>query len=124
MFFVTTENDGAWEMPDALRAPVVAFLNSLVVACPDAKHHVTDHASTEIVFPSVLVVGVNRIALIKHIRQYYGISLKEAKDTSEEMTPIKLGGLPYYKALELQRDAASTGSTIQLPNALDRLAKI
>jgi ribosomal protein L7/L12 len=122
MSFIIETDDGMWEFPDSLKGVVVQFFEALRIANPEVKAHPSSMG--EIVVPKITNVGPRRIYLIKEIRAAYGIGLKEAKEKSEETIPIRCGPLPMYQALAFQRACQEAGATVELPNALDRLARL
>ncbi len=126
MSFIVETDEGSWELPDGLRPAVVAFFQALEAAAgAEIKFHPSGKGPmSEIVVPKITNFGPSRIYAIKEIRAAYGLGLKEAKEKTDEPLPIRLPALPMYKAREFQAACAAVGTTVELPNALDRLAKI
>jgi ribosomal protein L7/L12 len=125
-FSVTVEHTGTWEMSEHLRGVVVSFMEAVKAANEHGVNFTPYHggASHEPTVPLITNVGPKKIMVIKELRAFYGISLRDAKELSEKLTPIRLGVVPYYKALELKKLLLEVGATVEVPNALERLAGI
>jgi ribosomal protein L7/L12 len=127
MSFIVETDEGTWELPDSLRGVVTSFFKALEVSSgadvvkfhPNGMGHMA-----EMVIPKITNLGFKKIHIIKEIRAAYGIGLKEAKEKTDENTPIRCGPLPMFKAIEFQKACQEAGATVELPNALDRLARI
>lgn len=126
MAFIVETDEGTWELPDKMRSVVVSFFQAIEAAGGEAiKFHPSGNGPmSEVVVPKITAFGVSRIYAIKEIRAAYGLGLKEAKEKTDEPLPIRLPALPMYKAREFQTACAAVGTIVELPNALDRLAKI
>jgi ribosomal protein L7/L12 len=122
MSFIVETDGVTWEVPDNLKDVVVNFFEALRAANSDIK--VFPSSMGEIVVPRIMSIGPRRIHLIKEIRAAYGLALKEAKEKQEEPTPIRMGPLPMHQAIAFQKACQEAGAVVELPNALDRLAKI
>ena len=123
-FSVTVENGGTWEFDENVRGVVLSFLDALRVAGGGRYIPSYEGASHDPTVPIITSYGPSRIAVIKEIRAFYGLGLKEAKEITDNPTPTRTGVLPYYRALEFKKAVEAHGATVQLPNALDRLAKL
>ena len=111
MSYLVETEDGTWELPDNLAPLVTAFMQALEAAAGASaiKFHPSSNGGgmSEIVVPKITNVGLN-----------------EAKEKSEQPLPIRLPAMPMFEALKFQRALQEAGATVELPNALDRLARI
>lgn len=63
----------------------------------------------------LLSPGLNKINVIKVIRDVLGCGLKEAKDMVESPLPYELSsGMPREKVLEAKRSLESAGASVQI----------
>jgi ribosomal protein L7/L12 len=80
------------------------------------------------------ITGVQKeariIALIKEVRSFFGLSLKEAKAKVDALrsyggltyTPIELGVYPYTQAANIAAQFEATGAIVPVPTPLELLA--
>lgn len=126
-FYVTFLRDdgshGTWKVPECLFGAFQMFMDTMRALRADVQLFSPENSVCDVVAPRLLHTGVKKIAAIKILRQYYGWDILTAKNKTDS-APTILPTLPYPVAQQLQaafvRDDCGE---IELPNALERLAK-
>lgn len=127
MIYITIQNDsgesGIWEMEPHLYEIFHNFMLALESGnSKDLRWQGNVELGSYHVRPRLTNCGERRIYVIKIIRQYYGLSLKDAKEITDKV-PVNLPSLPWSSAqafaAEVHRESA--GSIVELPNILERI---
>lgn len=99
------------ELVDAMKEEFGVDPSALAVAAPVAGAVVEEGPSTVDVV--LTAAGPNKIAVIKLVREYTGLGLKEAKDIADNGGNVK-EGISTDEANEIKAKFEEAGATIEL----------